>query len=406
MIKTITTEKIPIKLWLVDIEEGAMKQVRNIANFPFAYHHVAIMPDAHEGYGMPIGGVLATKKVIIPNAVGVDIGCGVCAQKTSLTQDDLEMYTVETLYGGMSQERTRLGAFLRGVMADIRKAIPLGFEKHKESQGEELMPKLNIKDSFIRREWNNALKSLGSLGGGNHFIEIQKGSDGFVWIMLHSGSRNLGKQVADYYNHIAMQECRKKGFDELVKQELSFLELESETGKKYFAEMSFCVEYALANRKLMMQRIKDIFERHIDISKWGEFINIAHNYASIEPHFGEEVIVHRKGATKAFNDQIGIIPGSQGSKSYIIKGLGNPESFMSCSHGAGRKMGRKQAIRELDFEAEKNKLDQLGIIHAFRGKRDLEEASGAYKDISEVMKNQDDLTEIKIELAPLAVIKG
>lgn len=387
MKKIITTEKIPIKLWLTDVENGAMKQIKNIANFPFAFHHIAIMPDAHEGYGMPIGGVMAAKNVVVPNAVGVDIGCGVCAQKTSLANIDIKT--------------------LKNIMADIRKQIPLGFKKHERGQDENLMPELkDINNSCIKREWNNAKRSLGTLGGGNHFIEIQKSSDGRIWIMLHSGSRNLGKQVATYYNKIAINSNRKKGYEELIKQELAFLEIGSEEGKRYLAEMRFCVDYALANRKLMMERIKKVFEKNIKKIEWHDFINIAHNYASFETHFGEEVIVHRKGATHAKLWQTGIIPGSQGTKSYIVRGLGNPESFESCSHGAGRKMGRGRAIRELILKEEIEKLDKKGIVHAIRTKKDLDEASGAYKDISEVIKNQDDLVEIIMELSPLAVIKG
>jgi len=383
----ITSEKIPIKLWLTDVEEGAMKQIKNIANFPFAFHHIAVMPDAHEGYGMPIGAVLATRKVVVPHAVGVDIGCGVCAQKSSLTNLDINT--------------------IKAIMADIRKKIPLGFNKHQEKQDENLMPELKVmKNACVEQEWNNALKSLGTLGGGNHFIEIQKGSDGHVWVMLHSGSRNMGKKVADHYNNIAISLNRQKGYEELAKQQLAFLEVDSEEGKKYMAEMHFCVEYALANRKLMMERIKEIFEKNIRNIVWHEFINIAHNYASPETHFGEKVIVHRKGATEARLGQMGIIPGSQGTKSYIVKGLGNPESFQSCSHGAGRKMGRNQAIRELSLEEEIQKLNKKGIVHAIRTQKDLDEASGAYKDISEVIKNQDDLVEIYAELTPLAVIKG
>ena len=386
MEQVISTEKIPIKMWLTDIEAGAMAQVKNIANFPFAFHHVAIMPDAHEGYGMPIGGVLATNRVIIPNAVGVDIGCGVCSQATTLKEVDR--------------------ATLKSIMSDIRKIIPLGFNKHTKTQDQKLMPQLEIKDSCIAKEWTNALKSLGSLGGGNHFIKIQKDSNGQIWLMLHSGSRNLGKKVADYYNRLAKRACQEKGYSDLVKQDLSFLELESELGQKYFAEMAFCVDYALANRKLIMERLKQVLANHFNNFKCGEFINIAHNYASVETHFGAKVIVHRKGATAARAGQIGIVPGSQGTESYIVRGLGNPESFLSCSHGAGRKLGRNQAIRLLNLEEEIAKLDKQGIVHAIRTTRDLDEASGAYKDISEVMRLQADLVEITTELQPLAVIKG
>ena len=382
----ITTEKIPIKMWLREIDQGAMRQARNIANFPFAYHHVAIMPDAHEGYGMPIGGVLATIKVIIPNAVGVDIGCGVCAQQTSL------------------KKIHRAG--LKAIMSGIRKKIPLGFNKHDKAQDRELMPELEITHACVAKEWTNALKSLGSLGGGNHFVEIQKGSDGQIWLMLHSGSRNLGKQVADYYNRLAERDCREKGYDDLVKQELSFLELASQAGQRYFKEMRFCLEYALANRRLMMERIKKVFVNNFGEIEFGELINIAHNYASRERHFGREVIVHRKGATQAFKGQAGIIPGSQGTKSYLVRGLGNPESFFSCSHGAGRKLGRNQAIRQLNLQEEIAKLDKKGIVHAIRTKKDLDEASGAYKDIDKVMRQQADLVEMVAEFEPLAVIKA
>lgn len=385
MEQIITTEKIPIKLWLKEVETGALQQIKNIANFPYAFHHIAVMPDAHEGFGMPIGGVLATREVIVPNAVGVDIGCGVCSQKTSLTQIDMPT--------------------LKAMMKEIRKFIPLGFKKHKQKQDEKLMPRFRTSD-VLKNEWVNALKSLGSLGGGNHFIEIQKGADNYIYIMLHSGSRNLGKKVADYYNRLAIKYCQKNNYDYLVKQELCFLPFKSEVGQNYFTEMNFCVAYALANRQLIMDRIKQAFEKNIPSIQWGKFINIAHNYAALEKHFGQEVIVHRKGATQANQGQIGIIPGSQGTNSYIVRGLGNPESFCSCSHGAGRRLGRKQAIRELNLEKEIEKLNQQGIIHSIRGKHDLDEASGAYKDISMVIKNQSDLVEILTEMRPLAVIKG
>jgi tRNA-splicing ligase RtcB len=224
----------------------------------------------------------------------------------------------------------------------------------------------------------------------------------------------LGKQVADYYNKLAV-ELNRKWFSEVPKEwELAFLPVDSEEGQSYIREMEYCIEFALANRKLMMDRIKDIFYK-TDMTRIGiprlsiEFepmINIAHNYAQLENHFGENVWVHRKGATLATKDTIGIIPGSQGTKSYIVKGKGNPESFMSCSHGAGRKMSRTQAIKELDLEKEIKTLDDLGIIHGIRNREDLDEAPSSYKNIDEVMENQKDLVEILVELTPLAVVKG
>lgn len=392
----ITTEKIPIKIWTDEIENGALEQAKNLANLPFAFKHIAIMPDTHQGFGMPIGGVLATKDVIVPNAVGVDIGCGMCAVKTSLTSIDKET--------------------LKKIIGKIGKVIPVGFNKHKEAQKGILTPKLWFEQSqpntIFLKEYDNAELSLGTLGGGNHFIEIQKGSDGHIWIMIHSGSRNLGKQVADYYNKVAI-ELNKKWFSD-VQKELNFLPINSEEGQSYIREMNYCVEFALANRELMMDRIKDIFYK-TDMTRIGiprlsiEFepmINIAHNYANLENHFGENVWVHRKGATLATKDTIGIIPGSQGTKSYIVKGLGNPESFMSCSHGAGRKMGRNEAIKTLSLEEEVKRLNDMGVIHAIRGEKDLDEAPSSYKDIDIVMENQKDLVDILVELTPLAVIKG
>ena len=407
MNKVISTEKIPIKLWLDDIEEGALEQAKNLANLPFAFKHISIMPDSHRGYGMPIGGVLATEGVIIPNAVGVDIGCGMCAVKTSLTEIDTET--------------------LKKIMGEIRKVIPVGFSKHEEPQDDMVFPKLmpDFKhligvDSIVFNELKNARRQLGTLGGGNHFIEIQKGSDGFIWIMLHSGSRNLGFKVAKHYNELAY-DLNKKWFSDTSltankEDSLAFLPVGSEEGQDYIREMQYCVDFALANRKLMMDRICKIFEditnplfehdQEIGNIQFDKMINIAHNYASLENHFGQNVWIHRKGATLAREDTIGIIPGSQGTKSYIVKGLGNPESFMSCSHGAGRRMSRSAAIKNLNLKDEIEKMDKQGIIHGLRNQKDLDEASSSYKDISEVMGNQKDLVEILVELQPLAVIKG
>jgi len=385
MKKVITTEKVPIKLWLDDIEDGALEQAKNLANLPFIFKHVALMPDSHQGYGMPIGGVVATKKVIIPNAVGVDINCGMRAVRTNLVEIDRDT--------------------LLKIMGDIREKIPVGFKHHTEMQDdwyEGIIPD----DSVVAKEYHSSLYQIGTLGGGNHFIEIQKGSDEHIWIMVHSGSRNIGYKVAQYYNKVAIG-LNKKWFSEVPpKWQLAFLPLDSEEGKHYFAEMKFCMYFAEKNRELMINNIKNCIINHIDNVEFDDDLDVPHNYASIENHFGKNVIVHRKGATKAYKGRLGIIPGSQGTASYIVEGKGNKDSFMSCSHGAGRRMGRKQAQRELNFEEEVNKLDKLGIIHSIRHTTDLDEAPSAYKDISTVMENQKDLVDIKIELKPLAVIKG
>lgn len=384
MKKVISTEKHPIKLWLDDLEDGALQQAKNLANLQFVHKWVAIMPDAHQGYGMPIGAVMAARDVIVPNAVGVDIGCGMCAVRTSL--QTLEKETVKK------------------IMGSVRRTVPIGFGHHEEKQawkGFDKAPDIKI----ITAELHNAHFQLGTLGGGNHFIEIQKGSDGFVWAMVHSGSRNFGLKIAREYHEKAKQLCERWRSD-LPDTDLAFLPMDAKVAREYFCAMTFACEFARENRLRMIEAIKGSFAAEIPDITFDEVVSIHHNYAALETHYKKSVIVHRKGATSARIGEIGLVPGSQGSNSYIVRGLGNPESFMSCSHGAGRKMGRKQAQRDLDLTAEKKRLDDLGIIHAIRKKSDLDEAAGAYKDIGEVMENQKDLVEIVVELWPLGVIKA
>ena len=386
IMKIIDSERIPIKMWLDDIEEGALAQARNLANLPFAFSHIALMPDSHQGFGMPIGGVLAATETVVPNAVGVDIGCGMCAVRTGLREIDTDR--------------------LKRILGKIRNAVPLGFSHHRQDQDRSLMPPVKTDMPVVEREYASARRQIGTLGGGNHFIEIQRGSDDRIWIMVHSGSRNIGKQVADHYNRLAT------GLNEKWKSpvprawQLAHLPVDSPEGRRYLEEMNYCLAFALANRRLMMDRITDIFAEEGRTGEFSDMINIAHNYASRERHFGSAVMVHRTGATRAGRGETGIIPGSQGSNSYIVSGRGNGESFESCSHGAGRKMGRKQAIRQLDLAREREKLERRGILHSLRGTKDLDEASGAYKDIDLVMKQQKDLVDITLTLEPLGVIKG
>lgn len=386
--KYIDTEGVVIKSWCNDPEEGALAQARNLANLPFIFRQVCLMPDTHEGYGMPIGGVIATEGVVIPHAVGVDIGCGMLAARTSLQEIDLPA--------------------LKRILGTIRRTIPVGFEHHKEAQDTSLMPQLDDPARYpeVSRQYSSACRQIGTLGGGNHFIEVQKGSDGCIWFMIHSGSRNLGLKVANRHDRIAVALNEQWHVAVPKKWELAFLPLDTEEAATYLREMNYCLEFALASRQLMASRVRDAFRDEIPDVSFGEEINIHHNYAAMETHFGQQVLVHRKGATSAREGQLGIIPGSQGTASYIVQGKGNPDSFMSCSHGAGRKMGRQAAIRNLDLEKEKKVLDEKGILHALRGKRDLEEAAGAYKDIDVVMEEQRDLVDILVRLEPLAVIKG
>lgn len=381
MQKVITSERVPIKMWLDDIEEGALAQARNLANLPFAYKWIALMPDCHEGFGMPIGGVLAAQDVIVPNAVGVDIGCGMLAARTSLTQLDPDT--------------------LRQVRDQIKMVIPVGFEHHKSPQpwgGFDFGPDIAI----IQQELASARRQLGTLGGGNHFIEIQQGSDGYIWVMIHSGSRNFGLKTATAYHKAARALCERRNH-QLPHPDLAYLPMDTGEGQAYLAAMNYCCDFARANRALMMERAGGVLAT-LSGADLLETINIHHNYAARENHFGREVIVHRKGATKASRETIGIIPGSMGSASYIVRGLGCAESFESCSHGAGRRMGRKQATRTLDLAQEQEKM--RGILHGLRSRATLDEAPGAYKDIDEVMRQQQDLVSIEVSLRPLASIKG
>jgi tRNA-splicing ligase RtcB len=390
MQKVISTETLPIKMWLDESEESALKQARNLANLPFTFKHICLMPDAHAGYGMPIGGVLATDNVIVPNAVGVDIGCGMCAVKTNIHTE------------GVGRKQ------LTDVMRGIRKLIPLGRDHQKERQDENLMPQgFNVDEMFVvKQQYLSALKQLGTLGGGNHFIELQRDTDGWLWLMIHSGSRNFGFKVAEYYNKVA-QQLNAQYFSSVSPDvDLAFLPFATNEAHLYYKEMQYCTAFAFANRKLMMDRLQEVVASVSGGATFDPMKNIAHNYAAWEEHFGKKVLLHRKGATSARAGETGIIPGSQGTKSYIVEGLGNEESFMSCSHGAGRVMSRSAAVKNLSLEEEKQKLDALGIIHSIRNRNDLEEASSAYKDITQVMAFQQDLVRIKVELTPLAVVKG
>lgn len=381
----------PVKVWAKTVDPHAWKEIDNLSRLPFIYHHLAFMPDVHGGMGMPIGGVLATKDVVIPNAVGVDIGCGMCAVKTSLMAEDIPKQLIR-----------------EKIMSGIRSRIPLGMDHHAEPQDESLMPQGHDIDKLkvVSRQYKSARRQVGTLGGGNHFIELQKDGDGYLWIMLHSGSRNLGKQVGDYYNQFAKKLNSIMYTRVDPEWQMHFLPIGVKEFTDYWKEMSYCVDFAFCNRKLMMDRIQEIVADALPQVVFDPMINIAHNYAAWEHHYGQNVIVHRKGAVRARAGETGIIPGSQGTSSYIVEGLGCPEAFMSSSHGAGRVMSRKEAIRTLSLEKEKEMLDSKGIIHGIRSANHLDEAASAYKDIDEVMANQTDLVKIRTRLSPIAVIKG
>ncbi len=374
--------KLPIKGWLDDIEDKAFEQAIDLSNLPFAYHHIALMPDCHVGFGMPIGGVMATQGVVVSNAVGSDIGCGMALMQTSLEELDIDT--------------------LKEIMGEIRKVIPVGFDHHKanvEWLGSDEIPDIPI----INQEIKSAEKQLGTLGSGNHFIEIQKGSDGFIWIMLHSGSRNFGYKIAKVYHEKAKALC-ERWFSNIPNKDLSFLPIGTKEAKEYITAMNYALDFAKSNRLWMIIRIKEIINKIYHMAEFEKIIDVHHNYARWENHFNKNVLVHRKGATSARLGEVAIIPGSQGTKSYLCKGLGNKESFESCSHGAGRCLGRKAAKDKLDLKEEQDKM--RGILHSVRNKDDLDEAPGAYKNIQDIMEQQKDLIEIEVEFTPLGVIKG
>ena len=363
-----------IKSWCSNIEETALGQIKNVSEFPFLHNYAALMPDCHTGFGVPIGIIFPTRDVIIPNAVGVDIACGMSAIKLNITYNkDSELY--------------------KAIMSDIRRLIPVGFDHHKRVQqwdGFDEAPDIKI----IQDELQTAKKSLGTLGGGNHFIEIQKDKDDYIWVMVHSGSRNFGYRIAEYYDKLARQ-TSNYGHD------LNYLYLDSKDGQEYKSAIDYASRFSYANRELMMKRIIEAFNKQIPVQVL-ETYNIHHNYAVVE----DNIILHRKGATSANLNEYGIIPGSQGTCSYIVKGKGNPLSYNSCSHGAGRVMSRTKAKETLNLDDEIKLLDDKGIIHAIRNKKDLEESPNAYKNIEDVMNEQVDLVEIVHKLDPIAVIKG
>ncbi len=388
-VKKEDDQRVPIKSWCDPVEEGALQQALNLSKHPAVFSHVALMPDCHRGYGMPIGGVIACKTAIIPNAVGVDIGCGMCAIKTDFPAEDI---TEEAI---------------KKIMGQVREKIPVGFRHNKGRQdwnGFDNAPDISI----IQQQLPSAKKQLGSLGGGNHFIEIQRGDDGVVWLMIHSGSRNFGLKIAKKYHTKALALC-ERWFSDIPDKELAFLPMESPEATEYFDCMNFALEFAKENRQRMMEHFKDAVHKVLGCLFLGEQTNIHHNYAAWENHFKQDVIIHRKGATSARKGQKGIIPGSMGTPSYIVEGLGNPESFLSCSHGAGRKMGRMEASRVLNRE----ECDQAmeGIVFGRwgqdrKGNLDFGEAPQAYKDIEDVIRSELDLITPIVKLQPLGVIKG
>ncbi|NLZ63773.1 MAG: RtcB family protein [Lentisphaerae bacterium] len=398
-IKQDETLRIPIKSWCESIEDGALQQAIDLARHPVVEHHVALMPDCHVGYGMPIGGVIAAKNAMLPSAVGVDIGCGMIAVQTNIPAERLAEVPAR-----------------RAIQEKLKARIPVGEGvAHKQQQAWEGFERYLDTNGAVC-DFPNALdrRNLGTLGGGNHFIELQKSDTGFIWLMIHSGSRNLGQRVEKHY------QAKAKKLNEAFKAKLpnpvlAFLPIETKEGQDYFRDMTFALEYALENRRRMMLVFKETLAEAVPETEFLREVNIHHNYAALESHFGENLYIHRKGATSAKKDETGIIPGSMGTASYIVRGLGNPESFMSCSHGAGRTMSRTAASANLTLEECNAAMEGIvferwskykGFDKRHKGRLDLSEAPQAYKPIDEVIAAQSDLVEPIVRLMPLAVLKG
>jgi tRNA-splicing ligase RtcB len=373
-----------------DLGHAEIKMAKNMASLPFVFKHVALMPDVHLGKGALVGSVIATKDAIIPAAVGVDIGCGMCAIQTPFQADQLD-------------------GKLKKIRSDLEAAIPTGFNQNPESdkQVDNWQGWRQFKDlhAGVQHLADKAAKQMGSLGGGNHFIEVCLDTNDQVWLMLHSGSRNIGNMLAQ--NHIkTAKEVAKLAEMKLPDPDLSFFVAGTPEFAAYWRDLQWAQEYARFNREVMMTRFKRIVEKHLVGGKPMKpllSVNCHHNYAEKEIHFDEEVYVTRKGAVRAQAHDYGIIPGSMGTKSYIVKGKGHADSYCSCSHGAGRVMSRNQAKKRFSLD---DLLQQTNGVECRKDKGVLDEIPGAYKPIDEVMASQSDLVEVVATLKQVVCVKG
>jgi tRNA-splicing ligase RtcB len=385
-------DDVPVKLWapVHEVESEALTQLRKVSSLPWVHHHVAAMADCHVGKGATVGSVIAMKGAVCPAAVGVDIGCGMAAVRTSLMASDLP-------------------DDLKLLRHRIEKVVPVGFSSHEE------IPKYAEKSSLWKGykdlHWKvsdeneylgKARKQMGTLGGGNHFIEVCLDTEQHVWIMLHSGSRNIGKTLAEIHIGIAAKLAHN---EHIIDRDLAVFLAGTKEMDSYRRDLFWAQRYAAENRAVMLALVKDVVthtfkDAHV---KFDEPIECIHNYVAEEHHFGEDVMVTRKGAISARAGQMGIIPGSMGTKSYIVRGLGNPESFESASHGAGRRMSRGAAKRAFTLD---DLVAQTAGVECRKDGAVIDEIPGAYKKIEDVMANQADLVEITAELKQVLCVKG
>ena len=398
--KTLNKGRVPVKVWTDDLEPHALQQLLNVADLPVVFGHIAAMPDVHAGIGATVGSVIPTKAAIIPAAVGVDIGCGMNAVRTTLTAADLP---------------DNLGRLRSAIEA----AVPVGFEQHPASKVrgsaiQRISRPLDARlDQIVgkhpgvmkmQRRFNDTWRcQMGTLGGGNHFIEVCLDEAQQVWFMLHSGSRGIGNVLGRYFIEAAKKDMRRVQVN-LPDTDLSYLREGTTLFDDYVEAVAWAQDYALLNRRTMMELIVTAVRPLLPAFQLAsEAINCHHNYVQEEQHFGETLFITRKGAISAREGQMGIIPGSMGAKSYIVRGLGNQQSFCSCSHGAGRRMSRTEAKRRFsrrDLEAQ-----TLGVECRKDGGV-IDEIPGAYKDIDQVMAQQTDLVEVVHTLKQVLCVKG
>ncbi|MBD2019872.1 RtcB family protein [Leptolyngbya sp. FACHB-36] len=386
----LSTSK-PVLSWTGhDLGHNEARMARNVAALPFVFKHVSLMPDVHLGKGALVGSVLATKDAIIPAAVGVDIGCGMCAVKTPYTAD-------------------RLDGKLKQIRLEIEAAIPTGFNENREVdratsnwQGWRHFKELH---SRVQNLESKAMKQMGSLGGGNHFIEVCLDEQDTVWLMLHSGSRHIGNALAQRHIETAKNLAKMAGL-KLPDPDLAHFVQGTPEFEAYWRDLQWTQGYALYNREVMMARFKKVVEKHVAGGKPFKpllEVNCHHNYAEQETHFGEDVYVTRKGAVRARQTDYGIIPGSMGTKSFIVKGKGNAHSYCSCSHGAGRQMSRNKAKEHFSLD---DLIQQTQGVECRKDTGVLDEIPAAYKPIEQVMANQSDLVEIVATLKQVVCVKG
>ncbi|MEC5388279.1 RtcB family protein [Uliginosibacterium sp. H3] len=397
---TLNKGRVPVKIWTPDIEHEALQQLLNVAQLPIVRHHVAAMPDVHAGIGATVGSVIPTSQAIIPAAVGVDIGCGMNAVRLSLNA-------------------SQLPDNLARLRSAIEAAVPVGFNQHEHSKLKgsahartarrfsdrldhivERHPGLMKMQRRFNQTW---MCQLGSLGGGNHFIEVCIDEAQQVWVMLHSGSRGIGNVIGRYFIAAAQKDMRRHQVN-LPDRDLAYFSEGSDLFDDYVEAVDWAQDYAMENRRMMLLLVLEAMRPYLPAFKLeNEAINCHHNYVAREEHFGEKLFITRKGAIRAGEGELGIIPGSMGAKSYIVRGLGNAESFCSCSHGAGRRMSRTAAKRHFtDVDVEK----QTAGVECRKDRGVIDEIPGAYKDIDEVMANQTDLVEVVHTLKQVVCIKG